>query len=153
MPPPAQPPGGQLLKGWALSPSRHSTMRLGTPPFLSLLVDLVAAAIAGCAVAATVWRTSSPLLDLEVALFLVVYCVPLCCCASVPVWCRALCLVSIHRGLVLGLPATRCSSSQAGAMDVSLGSDSGSSISVNLPTCRSGRGRRNWFSGTEPCVR
>jgi hypothetical protein len=62
-------------------------------------------------------------------------------------------LISIHRGLVLGLSVTRCSSSRAGAVDVSFGSGSGSSISVNLPPCRSGRGRRNWFSGTEPCVR
>lgn len=62
-------------------------------------------------------------------------------------------LIIVHRGLVLGLPAARCSSSRAGAMDVSLGSDSGSSIFVNLPSCRSGRGRQNWFSGTEPCVR
>ena len=62
-------------------------------------------------------------------------------------------LVSVHRGLMLGLPAARCSSSRAGAVDVSLGSGSGSSISVNLPPCRSGRGRRNWFSGTEPRVR
>jgi hypothetical protein len=62
-------------------------------------------------------------------------------------------LVSVHRGLVLGLPAARCSSSRAGAVDVSLGSDSGSSISVNLPPCRPGRGRRNWFSGTELRVR
>jgi hypothetical protein len=61
-------------------------------------------------------------------------------------------LIIVHRGLVSGLPAARCSSSQAGVVDVSLGSVSGSSISVNLPPCRSGRGRRNWFSGTEPCV-
>jgi hypothetical protein len=62
-------------------------------------------------------------------------------------------LISVRLGLVLGLSAARCSSSQAGAVDVSLGSDSGSSISVNLPLCRPGRGWRNWFSGTEPCVR
>jgi hypothetical protein len=62
-------------------------------------------------------------------------------------------LVSVHRGLVLGLPVARCSSSRAGAVDVSFGSGSGSSISVNLPSCRPRRGRRNWFSGTEPCVR
>ena len=62
-------------------------------------------------------------------------------------------LIIVHRGLVSGLPAARCSSSQAGAVDVSLGSGSGSSISVNLPPCRPERGRRNWFSGTEPCVR
>jgi hypothetical protein len=62
-------------------------------------------------------------------------------------------LIIVHRGLVFGLPAARCSSSRAGAVDVSLGSGSGSSISVNLPPCRPGRGRRNWFSGTEPCVR
>jgi hypothetical protein len=62
-------------------------------------------------------------------------------------------LVSVHRGLVLGLPAARCSSSRAGVVDVSFGSGSSSSISVNLPPCRPGRGRRNWFSGTEPCVR
>jgi hypothetical protein len=61
-------------------------------------------------------------------------------------------LIIVHRGLVSGLPATRCSSSRAGAVDVFLGSVSGSSISVNLPPCRPGRGRRNWFSGTEPCV-
>jgi hypothetical protein len=62
-------------------------------------------------------------------------------------------LIIVHCGLVSGLPAARCSPSRAGAVDVSLGSDSGSSISVNLPPCRPGRGRRNWFSGTEPCVR
>ena len=62
-------------------------------------------------------------------------------------------LIIVHRGLVSGLPAARCLSSRAGAVDVSLGSGSGSSISVNLPSCRSGRGRRNWFSRTEPCVR
>ena len=62
-------------------------------------------------------------------------------------------LIIVHHGLVLGLPAARCSSSQAGAVDVSLGSGSGSSISVNLPPCRPGRGRRNWFSGTELRVR
>jgi hypothetical protein len=62
-------------------------------------------------------------------------------------------MIIVHRGLVPGLPAARCSSSWAGAVDVSLGSGSGSSISVNLPPCRPGRGRRNWFSGTEPCVR
>jgi hypothetical protein len=62
-------------------------------------------------------------------------------------------LVSIHRGLVLGLPAARCSSSRAGVVDVSFGSSSDSSISVNLPPCRPGRGQRNWFSGTEPCAR
>jgi hypothetical protein len=64
-----------------------------------------------------------------------------------------LALIVVHRGLVFGLPAARCSSSRAGAMDVSHGLSSGSSISVNLPSCRSGRGRWNWFSGTEPCVR
>jgi hypothetical protein len=67
-------------------------------------------------------------------------------CASLllraPMWCWSD-LVSVHRGLVLGLPAARCSSSRAGAVDVSLGSGSGSSISVNLPLCRSGRGRWN----------
>jgi hypothetical protein len=41
------------LKGWALSLSLDRTVRLAVPPFLSLLVDPVAAAIAGCAVAAT----------------------------------------------------------------------------------------------------
>jgi hypothetical protein len=56
-------------------------------------------------------------------------------------------LISVHRGLVLGLSAARCSSSRAGAVDVSFGSGSSSSISVNLPPCRSGRGRRNWFLG------
>jgi hypothetical protein len=116
--------------------------------FLSLLIDPVAAAIAGCAVAAAVWSTSSSLLDLEVALCSVAYSVPFCCCSWVPVWCRALCLDTVHRGLVLGLPAARCSSSRAGAVDVSLRSSSGSSISVNLPPCKSGLGRRNWFSGT-----
>jgi hypothetical protein len=62
-------------------------------------------------------------------------------------------LIVVHRGLVLGLPAARCSSSRAGAVDVSHGLSSGSSISVNLPPCRSRCGRRNWFSGTEPRVR
>jgi hypothetical protein len=61
-------------------------------------------------------------------------------------------LVSVHHGLVLGFPAARCSS-WAGAVDVSLGSGSDSSISVNLPSCRSGRGRQNWFSRSEPYVR
>jgi hypothetical protein len=55
-------------------------------------------------------------------------------------------LISVSRGLVIGLPATRCSSSRAGVVDVSHGLNSGSSISVNLPLCRPGRGRRNWFS-------
>ena len=62
-------------------------------------------------------------------------------------------LIIVHRGLVPGLPAARCSSSRVGAVDVSLGSGSGSSISVNLPPCRPGRGRRNWFSRTELRVR
>ena len=35
-------------------------------------------------------------------------------------------LIIVHRGLVFGLPAARCSSSRAGAVDVSLGSGSGS---------------------------
>jgi hypothetical protein len=61
-------------------------------------------------------------------------------------------LIIVLRGLVSGLLAARCSSSRAGAVDISLGSGSDSSISVNLPPCRPGRGRRNWFSGTEPCV-
>ena len=61
--------------------------------------------------------------------------------------------ISVRRGLVLELSAARCSSSRAGAVDVSLGSGSGSSISVHLPPCRPGRGRRNWFSGTELRVR
>ena len=74
------------------------------------------------------------------------------CIISVPVGTLSV-LIVVHRGLVLGLSAARCSSSRAGAVDVSLGSGSGSSISVNLPPCRPGRGRRNWFSGTEPCVR
>jgi hypothetical protein len=72
---------------------------------------------------------------------------PVCLCGALYA------LIVVHRGLVLGLPAVRCSSSRAGAVDVSLGSGSGSSISVNLPPCRSERGRQNWFSGTEPCVR
>jgi hypothetical protein len=59
-------------------------------------------------------------------------------------------LISVRRGLVLRLSTARCSSSRAGAVDVSFGS--GSSISINLPPCRPGRGRWNWFSGTEPCV-
>nr|ACG40683.1 hypothetical protein [Zea mays] len=58
-----------------------------------------------------------------------------------------------HRGLVPGLPAARCSSSRTGAVDVSHGLSSDSSISVNLPLCRPGRGRQNWFSGTELRVR
>jgi hypothetical protein len=61
--------------------------------------------------------------------------------------------ISVRRGLVLGLSTAWCSSSWAGAMDISFGFGSGSSISVNLPPCRPGRERRNWFSGTEPCVR
>jgi hypothetical protein len=72
-------------------------------------------------------------------------------CTRTPVWCCS--LIFVHRDLVLGLPTARCSSSRAGAVDVSLGSGSGSSISVNLPPCRPGRGRRNWFSGTELRVR
>ena len=70
-----------------------------------------------------------------------------CLCGALSV------LISVHRGLVSGLPAVRCSSSQAGAVDVSHGLSSGSSISVNLPLCRPERGRRNWFSGTELRVR
>jgi hypothetical protein len=62
-------------------------------------------------------------------------------------------LIFVRRGLVLELSAARCSSSRAGVVDVSLGSGSGSSISVNLPSCRLRRGWQNWFSGTEPCVR
>ena len=74
------------------------------------------------------------------------------CIISVPVGTLSV-LIVVHRGLVLGLSAARCSSSWAGAVDVSLGSGSGSSISVNLPLCRPGRGRRNWFFGTELRVR
>jgi hypothetical protein len=77
----------------------------------------------------------------------------LCFWNRASVWCCGSSLISVHRGLVHGLPAARCSSSRAGAMDISLGSGSGFSISVNLLPCRPGRGRRNWFSGTEPCVR
>jgi hypothetical protein len=62
-------------------------------------------------------------------------------------------LISVHHGLVLELSAALCSSSRAGAVDVSFGFGSGSSISVNLPPCRPRRGWQNWFSGTEPCVR
>jgi hypothetical protein len=69
-----------------------------------------------------------------------------------PVW-YCVRLIIVHRGLVSGLPAARCSSSRAGAVDVSHSLNSGSNISVNLPPYRPGRGRRNWFSGTEPCVR
>jgi hypothetical protein len=58
----------------------------------------------------------------------------------------------VDRGLVLRLPAVWCSSSRAGAVDVFLGFGSGSSISVNISLCRLGHGRRNWFSGTEPCT-
>jgi hypothetical protein len=39
-------------------------------------------------------------------------------------------LIIVHRGLVSELPAARCSSSRASAVDVSLGSGSGSSISA-----------------------
>jgi hypothetical protein len=69
----------------------------------------------------------------------------LLCSVDLPVrLCGALSiLIVVHSGLVLELPATRCSSSRASAMDVSLGFGSGSSISVNLPPCRSGRGRQN----------
>jgi hypothetical protein len=81
----------------------------------------------------------------EVLLLSVVLSVHLCGAQSV--------LIIVHRGLVPGVPAARCSSSRAGAVDVSFGSGSGSSISVNLPPCRPGRGRRTWFSGTESCVR
>jgi hypothetical protein len=81
----------------------------------------------------------------EVVLRSVVLPVHLCGALSV--------LISVRRGLVLELSAARCSSSRTGAVDVSLGSGSGSSISVNLLPYRPGRGRRNWFSGTEPCVR
>ena len=81
----------------------------------------------------------------EVVLRSVVLPVHLCGALSV--------LISVRRGLVLELSVARCSSSRAGAVDVSLGSGSGSSISVNLPPCRSGRGRRNWFSGTKLRVR
>jgi hypothetical protein len=68
-------------------------------------------------------------------------------------WCRGSSLVSVHRGLVLRLPSTWCSSSWAGTMDVFHSLSSGSSISVNLPPCRSECGRQNWFSRTEPRVR
>jgi hypothetical protein len=61
-------------------------------------------------------------------------------------------LISVHRGLVPGLPAAWCSS-WAGAVDVSHGLSSSSSVSVNLSLCRPGRGRWNWFSGTELRVR
>ena len=44
-------------------------------------------------------------------------------------WC-CIHLIIVHRGLVLGLPAARCSSSRAGVVDVSLDSGSGSSISA-----------------------
>jgi hypothetical protein len=64
----------------------------------------------------------------------------LCCWNRASVWCCGSSLISVHRGLVLGLPAARCSSSRAGTVDVSLGFGSGSSISVNLPPCRPGRG-------------
>jgi hypothetical protein len=77
----------------------------------------------------------------------------LCCRYRAPVWCYGSSLVSVHRGLVLELPTAWCSSSRIGAVDVSLGSGSGLSIPVNLPPCRSGCGRQNWFSGTGPCVR
>jgi hypothetical protein len=69
-----------------------------------------------------------------------------CYCISAHVRC-CFDLIIIHRGIVLGLPVVRCSSSRAGAVDVSHGLSSGSSISVNLPPCMSGRGRWNWFSG------
>jgi hypothetical protein len=61
-------------------------------------------------------------------------------CSSAPLMhvCGAVRLIIVHRGLVLGLPAARCSSSRAGAVDVSLGSGSGPSISVNLPPCIGG---------------
>jgi hypothetical protein len=62
------------------------------------------------------------------------------------------CSGAVNRGLVLGPPAARCTSaSRVGAVDVSLGSDS--SIFVYHQLCSLGRERRNWFSGTEPCVR
>jgi hypothetical protein len=66
-------------------------------------------------------------------------------CSSAPLVrvCGVVCLIIVHNGLLLGLPAAQCSSSRAGAVDVSLGSNIGSSISVNLPPCRSERGRRN----------
>jgi hypothetical protein len=73
------------------------------------------------------------------------------CSSCAPVWCCVR-LIIVHRGLVLGLPAARCSSSRAGDVNVSHGLSSGSSISVNLPPYRFGRGRQNWFSGTGPCV-
>ena len=63
------------------------------------------------------------------------------------------CSGAVNRGLVLRLPVARCiSASRVGAVDISLGSDSGSSISVYHPLCRLGCERWNWFSGTEPCV-
>jgi hypothetical protein len=72
---------------------------------------------------------------------------PVHMCGALPV------LIVVHCGLVLGLPTARCSSSWAGAVDVSLGFGNDFSISVNLPPCRFGHGRWNWFSGTEPCAR
>jgi hypothetical protein len=68
------------------------------------------------------------------------------CCARAPVWCCGSSLVVVNRGQVLELPAARCSSSRV--VDVSLGLSSDSSIFVNLPLCRLGRGWRIWFSGT-----
>jgi hypothetical protein len=101
------------FKGWAFSPCLYHTVRFAAPFFLFLLVDPIAAAIAGSAVTAVVWRTLSSLLDLEVTLCLVVYGVPLCCCAGYlcgavhSVWSLstvAWCLGSLLRGVhLLGL--------------------------------------------------
>jgi hypothetical protein len=101
-------------------------VRLAALSFLSLLVDPIAATIAGCVVAAVVWRTSSSLLDLEVALCLVVYGVPLCCCAGYlcgavhSVWSlstMAWCLGSLLRGVpLLGLVSWTSPSAPAAAL-------------------------------------
>jgi hypothetical protein len=73
------------------------------------------------------------------------------CFTCAPNWC-CVCLIIVHCGMVLGLPAAWCSS-RAGVVDVSHGFSCGSSISINLPLCRLRRVRQNWFSGTKLRVR
>jgi hypothetical protein len=56
-----------------------------------------------------------------------------CCCSCTCVVQSHLAPIAVVRGLVLRSPAVRCSSaSQVSAVDVPLGTDFGSSISVNL---------------------
>jgi hypothetical protein len=147
LPNPAQLPGAAVCLRWASAPpvfQRFSAplwcLLFHSPRPIRSLVFL-------WLIAGGDWKLVEVVLFLcsEVLLCSVDLTVRLCGALSV--------LISIHRGLVPGLPAARCSSSRAGAVDVSHDLNSGSSISVNLPLCRPRRGRQNWFSGTELRVR